>query len=75
MRSMAHQRRSRAERFLAVGGRKDGRFVTRRRILRLGIPQMPEQASHGEAIARVPAMDQDRLPRKLPTFGSYLGNG
>ena len=75
MRSMAHPRRSRAERILAVGGHKDARFVARIRICRLGVPQLVEQASRGGAIGGVAAMAQDRLPRKVATFGDYLGNG
>ena len=75
MRSMAHSRRSRAERNLAVGGHKDGRFVARIRIFRLGVPQLVEQASRGGAIALGRAMAQDRLPRKLAISGNYLGTG
>ena len=75
MHSMAHPRRSRGERILAAGGHKDGRFVARIRILRPGAPQTKGQGSRGGAIARVGAMAQDRLPRKVATFGNYLGNG
>jgi len=72
---MAHPRRSRGERILAAGGHKDGRFVARIRILRPGAPQTKGQGSRGGAIARGGAMAQDRLPRKVATFGNYLGNG
>ena len=75
MHSMAHPRRSRAERILAVGGHQDARFVARIRIFRLGVPQLVEQASRGGAIALGRAMAQDRLPRKVATLGNYLGNG
>ena len=75
MRSMAHSRRSRAERNLAIGGHKDGHFLARIRIFRLGVPQVPEQASRGGAIALGAARAQDRLPRKVASLGNYLGNG
>ena len=75
MRSMAHSRRSRAERNLAIGGHKDGHFLARIRIFRLGVPQVPEQASRGGAIAPGAARVQDRLPRKVASLGNYLGNG
>ena len=75
MHSMAHPRRSRAERILAVRGLKDGHFLARIRTFRLGIPQLAEQASRGGAIALGAARAQDRLPRKVATFGDYLGNG
>ena len=75
MHSMAHPRRSRAERILAVRGLKDGHFLARIRTFRLGVPQLAEQASRGRAIARGGAVAQDRLPRKVATFGNYLGNG
>ena len=56
--------------FLAVGGHKNGRFLARIRIFRLGDPQLVEQASRGGAIALDRAMAQDRLPRKVATFGT-----
>ena len=73
--SMAHPRRSRAERILAVISVKDGHLLARIRLLSLGAPQPPEQASRGGAIALGRAMAQDRLPRKLAISGNYLGTG
>ena len=75
MRSMAHPRRSRAERILAAGGLQNGRFLARIRILRPGVPQTEGQGSRGGAIAGVGAMALLREPRKLATLQNYLGIG
>ena len=55
MRSMEQPRRSRAERILGSSSVKDGRFVTRIRILVPDTSVLPEQASRGGAIGGVGA--------------------
>ena len=75
MRSMEQPRRSRAERILGSSSVKDGRFVTRIRILVPDTSVLPEQASRGGAIGGGGAMTLRRLPRKLATLRNYLGTG
>jgi hypothetical protein len=72
---MAHPRRSRAERILAVGAHKDGLFVVRIRILCPDAPQTQGHPSRGGAIGGVGARSLVRDPCELAIFADYLGNG
>ena len=75
MHSMAHPRRSRGERILAAGGHKDGRFVTRIRIVRPDAPQTQGRPSRGGADAACVTRSLVRDPCELAIFADYLGNG
>ena len=75
MHSMAHPRRSRGERILAAGGHKDGRFVTRIRIVRPDAPQTQGRPSRGGADATGVTTSLVRDPCELAIFADYLANG
>ena len=75
MHSMAQPRRSRAERILAVISPKDGHFVAQIRILSLGAPQPPEQASRGRALPGVGASSPSRSREKSSLCGIISGTG